>query len=450
MSGLHPVAIEAEKSLLGGMIVYPEGIKLTDELAISAKHFFVKSHQLIFNSMIECYKRNQFLDFVSLEQTLKDNNHFDEIGGTQYLASLAAEATSSSNLEYLGKLILDKFQLRQLIEVTGEIKDLAGTKDPLDEILDKAEQKILDITRDRRTSDFLKAGVVAKEVENEVIQLSKENKKQTGMITGYTLLDYITRGFQPGDLILLAARPSVGKTAFALNLALEGARRNDTGVAIFSLEMPAKQLITRMLASMSLVDSKKLQTGFGITQREFNAINEAVITMNQTQIFIDDSSGTKLSDIFSKCRKLKNDNQLGMIVIDYIQLINSSGQYESRQQEVSLISRQLKQLARELNVPVIALSQLSRGVESRSDKRPMLSDLRESGSLEQDADMVLMLYREEYYSEDRTQRPEEEKIEVIIAKHRNGEIGTVPLQFRGAINKYYNITTSEDASIGKV
>lgn len=451
MSFQQPVAIEAEKSLLGGLIVYPNAIKLIDELALWPEHFYVPQHQILYQAMLDCYRITQSLDFVALETFLRDRDILAKLGGIGFLASLAADATSTGNMTFYAKLILDKFQLRQLIETSGEIRDVATSGENIDYILDEVENKILDITRNRRSNDFQKAGKVALEVEQDVRILSKQERKQTGMVTGYTKLDEMTRGFQNSDLIILAARPSVGKTAFALNIALETARRNNKSIAVFSLEMPAKQLISRILASMSLVPMKKIQTGHALVQNDWNALSEAVTVLNHTQIYIDDSSATKMSDIFSKCRKLKNDTDLGMVVIDYIQLINSTGRFESRQQEVSLISRQLKQLARELDVPVIALSQLSRGVESRSDKRPMLSDLRESGAIEQDADIVMMLYREEYNKTDRTNRLEVEPIEVILAKHRNGETGTVQLSFRGAINKYFNVVATEsDNQVSKV
>ena len=453
-----PHSIQAEKGVLGGLLVYDETIHIVEELDLTPQDFYLEKHQIIFAAIMTVYQQQQGIDFTLLVSYLESAKLVDRIGGLETLSDIARNAATTSSIQLQARLILDKAQLRRLLDVSGEIRDLSVSSESIDTILDQSEQKLLSITQNRRTTEFRFGGNVAQQIWKDVQRLSSEKRKEViGLATGYTLLDYKTRGFQKGDLILLAARPSVGKTAFALNLALESAIRNRAAVAIFSLEMPAEQLITRMLACQSMLNSRKLQTGQEMSVKDWGALEVAVNTLKQAQIYIDDSSMTKMSDIFAKCRKLAKDQQkngnapLGLVVIDYIQLINSSGHSENRQQEVSYISRQLKQLARELDVPVIALSQLSRSVEQRTDKRPMLSDLRESGSLEQDADMVMMLYRAEYHdSENRTARSEVEEIEVIIAKHRNGEIGMVPLQFMGACNKYMNTASPLDEAIAKL
>lgn len=436
---MMPHSVEAEKVLLGGLIIHPKQMETVAELELSPDHFYTKAHDVLFKNMLELYRQKGVIDIPLLTSFLNDNNALEQIGGIDYLAQITLNASTSSNILHYAGLVLEKAQLRKLISTSQEIVQDAQSSKEINEILDESEKRILDITRNRRSSDFRVGGVVAQEVVNHLKDLASGKVKNAGMTTGYTQLDRMTRGFQPGDLIILAARPSVGKTAFALNVAVEAAmRQKEKSVAIFSLEMPAEQLVTRMLAFRSLIPSHKLQTGEKMTTELWNILGASVIDLNRTQIFIDDSSMTRMSDIFSKCRKLKADNNLGMIVIDYIQLISSSTHSENRQQEVSLISRQLKALARELEVPVIALSQLSRGVTQRTDKRPLLSDLRESGAIEQDADIVMMLYRKDYENKDQ-EDPDptgDQEVELIIAKHRNGPIGTVVFSFTPEINKF--------------
>lgn len=438
-----PHSIEAEKSLLGGLILFHKQMETVAEMDLKPDHFYTKHHEVLFLNMQELYRQKGLLDVALLSSFLQDGNQLEQIGGMDYLAQLTMNASTTSMIRHYASVVLEKAQLRRLIETTSEIAQNASGNKDINEILDSAEKKILDITRDRRSGDFKTGGNVAHQVVNHLKDLSAGKIKNVGMKTGYSHLDRMTRGFQPGDLIILAARPSVGKTALALNLATQAALLQlDKSVAIFSLEMPAEQLVTRMLAFNSLVPSHHIQTGDNISNKMWTDLGLAVNELNKAKIFIDDSSMTKMSDVFSKCRKLKNDHNLGMIVIDYIQLINSSDKSENRQQEVSLISRQLKSLARELEVPVIALSQLSRGVTQRQDKRPLLSDLRESGAIEQDADMVIMLYREAYQNNDEdvvVKQDEDQVVEVIIGKHRNGPIGTVFLKFVPNINKFYTM-----------
>lgn len=445
-----PHSIEGEKILLGSLIAYPKQMETALEMDLRPEHFYMKNHEVLYRELVELYRQKGYFDFGLLSQYLVDSKKLDQIGGVDFLASVSSYASTSSNVAHYVSMILDKSQLRKLIESSIEISKSAQGGESIDEILDKAEKTILDITRDRRSGDFQFGGDVAQEVSNHLRDLASGKIVNRGMRTGYSRLDNMTNGFQPSDLIILAARPSVGKTAFALNLAANAAlKQKDRAIAIFSLEMPASQLMTRMLSSHSLIPSNTFKNGKNMTNNNWNTLQKAILDFKQLKIYIDDSSSTKMSDIISKCRKLKNDENLGMVVIDYIQLINSTDFGDNRQQQVSLISRQLKGLARELDVPVIALSQLSRlSVQGQKPRRPILSDIRESGSIEQDADMVMMLYRELYgKNEDdpeiQVNPNEPQEIEVIIAKHRNGETGTVKLKFVPEISRFDDITGFE-------
>ena len=439
-----PHSKQAEEALLGALLVYPNAITIVTEMALLAKDFFVLSHQKIFQAMLECSYQNQIIDLNTVGTQLNDNQQLEAIGGIDYLLTLSRNAVASVNTRHYAQMILDKAQLRALIEQSQLIIEKAQSGEGLDDILDYSEAGLLNVTRNRQTSDFREGSQVVNEVIKSITHLSENKSSITGLPTAYPALDKITYGLQKGDLILLAARPSMGKTAFALNIAMNSAILSKKAIALFSLEMPAEHLIQRMLSAKSMVKSDHLRTG-NMSNNDWNALHEAANDLRQTKIFIDDSATIRMSEIFSKCRKLAADHTLGMVVIDYIQLISSTGHSDNRQQEVSLISRQLKGLARELDVPVIALSQLSRRVEQRDNKRPILSDLRESGSLEQDADIVMFLYRSEYYNlakdgEEQTQPNIVEPVEVLISKHRNGATGTVNLQFQSNINKFFEST----------
>lgn len=436
----QPQAIEAERMLLGAIMVYPQALEKVKETGLNSTHFYQKNHQDIFRAFEEVYRQEQYVDLTTTITYLKETKAIDQVGSAQYLLELSQDISPLSSLPFYSSLIIDKAQLRKMISTSLEIGKLAQSGQEINEILDESERLLLEVTRNRRTNDFEEGGVVAKRVYDHIVTLSAGESATTGLKTGYNRLDKITHGFQRGDLIILAARPSVGKTALALNFGLEVAIRNDASVALFSLEMPSDHLVERMLASRSLVPSDKLRTGYGITNENWNALNEAVFDLEKSKVFIDDSSMIKMSEIFSKCRKLKADHGLDLVVIDYIQLISSNGHYENRQQEVSQISRQLKMLARELDCPVIALSQLTRAVE-QANREPQLSDLRESGAIEQDADIVFMLHREQTMDEDvpNSVRPENQVINLFIRKHRNGSIGEVQLNFMGAYSKFLNM-----------
>lgn len=441
-----PHSQEAEQSLLGSLLIYPSVIATVRDLDLQENDFFLEANRILFSVVNELIASNQPVEASSVVARLNDLNKLGEIGGPAYILQLTDSAVSSANAEYYVQVIQSKAQLRRLIEVSESItkEGFDGSND-LDDLMDLAEKSILNVTRSRRTGDFKSSRLVVSTVIEEVMRLRENDDRVTGIATGYRALDGITNGFQRGDLVILAARPSMGKTAFALNLALNAAMLNKQAIAIFSLEMPAEALMKRVLSAKSQIESSKLRTGF-LKDDELNQLNESAAEMANTKIYIDDSASIKVSEIFSKCRKLKSEHGIDMILIDYLQLISGNGKSsDNRQQEVSEISRSLKALARELETPVIALSQLSRSVEQRQDKRPMLSDLRESGAIEQDADIVMFLYRDEYYNRDEENKSPIDRTEINIAKHRNGATGNIELAFNKSINAFFNYEEDENA-----
>lgn len=444
MNQTLPHNLDAEKALLGSLLVYPQSLKTVNELGLMHDSFFLETHGIIFNAMNQVVLSGKNVDATTLLSRLDDMGMLGRIGGVETITSLLEGSTSSANIKYYAQIILDKAMLRSLILTAESIASRGfNQEEELDEVLDSAEKLIMQVTRNRRATDFRNPKEVINEVMETISRMSSNKTNITGMKTSYKALDNVTNGLQKGDLIILAARPSMGKTAFALNLGLQVARHNDQPVAIFSLEMPAEQLIMRMLSANAAIPGNQLRSGY-LNNAEWNKLNEAANDLRQLPIYIDDTPGMKVSEIFSKCRKLKAEQGLGMVIIDYIQLINASTSKnsENRQQEVSEISRALKGLAREMRIPVIALSQLSRLVERREDKRPMLSDLRESGALEQDADLVMFLYRDEYYQKNDVEQAQEE-VEVDIAKHRNGPTRRIKLAFSRNINAFYNLVLEE-------
>jgi len=435
-----PHNLEAERALIGSLLVYPQSLKTVNEIGIMADSFFLQTHGIIFNAMNDVILSGKNVDVTTLLSRLEDLSMLSRVGGVEGISSLLESSTSNANIKYYAQIILDKAMLRSLILTAEEIASKGfKQEEELDEVLDYAEKLIMQVTRNRRATDFRNPKEIINEVMDTISKMSSNKTNITGMKTSFKALDNVTNGLQKGDLIILAARPSMGKTAFALNLGLQVARHNQEPVAIFSLEMPAEQLIMRMLSANAAIAGNQLRSGY-LNGSEWNKLNEAANDLRMLPIYIDDSPGMKVAEIFSKCRKLKAEQGLGMVIIDYIQLINasSSKNNENRQQEVSEISRALKGLAREMKIPVIALSQLSRLVERREDKRPMLSDLRESGALEQDADIVMFLYRDEYYQKNDIEQTQEE-VEVDIAKHRNGPTRKIKLAFSRNINAFYNL-----------
>ncbi len=445
-----PSAVEAEASLLGTMMIYPGSARIAMEEGLSEDDFYAEANKRIFKAIDSLYQEGAAIDITTTSTRLKDLGLLDNVGGFSYLTRLTDAAVTSANTKNYVTMVHDKAIMRNMIETAEKIAEdgYAGQTD-INEYLDTAEKSVLSISHNRRTNDFTASPEIFNNVLAKIQQMAEQKSLITGVETGFKDFDRITHGFQRGDLVILAARPSMGKTAVALNFALQTAEHNrgKGAVAIFSLEMPIEQLGMRLLSAKSRVPGDHIKTGH-LSNNEWNAVNEAIVDLKGLKLYMDDTPAVKVSEIFSKCRKLQAEQGLDLVLIDYIQLIasSSSGRDVSRQQEVSDISRSLKALARELKVPVVALSQLSRTVETRQDKRPMLSDLRESGAIEQDADIVMMLFRESYYDEKVKEEAREnnsEQLEVNIAKHRNGETCKFYLAFEANTNacmNYANMT----------
>lgn len=431
-----PHNIEAEQAVLGAIFLEPEAISSASEI-LMAEDFYRASHQQIFRTMLTLADKGEPIDLVTTTTALSNSQQLDDVGGVSYLSDLANTVPTAANIIYYCRIVEEKSILRRLIRTATDIvTDSYSKEDDVEEVLNESERRILEVSNRKNASSFKNIKDVLMEVYDNLDQLHKNSGDVTGIASGFRDLDRITSGFQRNDLIIVAARPSVGKTAFALNIAQNVAIKTEENVAIFSLEMGAEQLVSRMLCAEGNIDSQRLRTG-ALEEEDWGRLSMAMGSLSNAGIFIDDTPGIRVSEIRSKCRRLKQEHGLGMIVIDYLQLIQgSANSKENRQQEVSEISRSLKGLARELNVPLIALSQLSRGVEARQDKRPMMSDLRESGSIEQDADIVGFLYRDDYYDQE---SEKQNIIEIIIAKQRNGPVGTVELAFVKEYNKFVDL-----------
>lgn len=433
---LPPQNIEAEQALLGAIFLEPSSLTLASELLIP-EDFYRASHQKIFTCMLKLSDQGEPVDLVTVTSELADQKILEEVGGVSYLSDLANSVPTAANVEYYGKIVEEKSILRRLIRTATHIASEGyAREDEVEVLLNEAEKNILEVAQRKNSGVFQNIKDVLVQTYDDIEVLHNRKGDITGIPTGFSDLDRMTAGFQRNDLIIVAARPSVGKTAFALNIAQNVATKTDENVAIFSLEMGAQQLVMRMLCAEGNIDAQRLRTG-SLTADDWGKLTMAMGSLSNAGIYIDDTPGIRVGEIRSKCRRLKQEGGLGMILIDYLQLIQGNGRSgENRQQEISEISRALKALARELEVPVIALSQLSRGVEQRQDKRPMMSDIRESGSIEQDADIVAFLYREDYYEKD---TENQNIIEIIIAKQRNGPVGTVQLAFVKEYNKFVNL-----------
>lgn len=445
-SRVPPQNMEAEQAVLGAILLEAEAL-ITSMERLRAEDFYSVSHQRIFEVMVALGEDGEPIDLVTLTARLQDLGQLDEVGGVSYLAKLAGAVPTAANVEYYAQIVEEKSMLRRLIRTATQIVSSGyATEDDVGVLLGDAERRIMELSQNRSSSGFISIRDVLMEVFERVEFLYNHRGGTTGIPSGFVDLDKMTAGFQRNDLIILAARPSVGKTAFALNVAQNVAVRAGESVAIFSLEMSAAQLVQRMVCAESNVDATRMRTG-ELKGDDWEKLSMAIGSLSEAQIYIDDTPGITVADIRAKCRRLKKEKGLGMILIDYLQLIQGRGKAgENRQQEVSEISRTLKMIARELEVPVIALSQLSRGVEQRQDKRPMMSDLRESGSIEQDADIVAFLYRDDYYDKESEKK---NIIEIIIAKQRNGPVGTVELVFLKQFNKFVNLNHSHaEAFVG--
>ena len=437
---------EAEKAVLGAVFLDPEAIIDASDV-LQPDDFYEHANRIVFQAMLNISDREEVIDPVTLQDELKKNNQVDDIGGIAYVTELSMATPTAAHVTYYAKIVKRKAILRNLISTSQRIiQNAIEGSDDVTDILDDAESQIMGVSQDNASGRFKSIHDVLNTAMEEINSIPDDGNMVTGLPSGFSELDKMTTGFHDDELIILAARPGVGKTAFALNVAQFVGLKTDKTVAMFSLEMGAEQLVQRMLASEGLIDSQHLRTG-QLTDEEWRKLVVAAGSLDNTSIYIDDTPGIKMSEIRAKARRLaKEKGNLGLIVIDYLQLIEGP-RSESRQQEVSAISRQLKKLAKELHIPVIALSQLSRSVEQRQDKRPVLSDIRESGSIEQDADIVAFLYRDDYYRDERDEDDEGEveaeadngEVEVIIEKNRSGTRGTVKLMFSKPYNRFSNL-----------
>lgn len=430
-----PHSLEAEQSVIGSMIMSKDAIVEASEM-ITGADFYQQQYGIVFEAMVELHDEGKAVDLVTLQDRLREKELPPEISSMEFVRDLLATVPTSANVKYYAEIVAEKSMLRKLIKTTEEIGNLCYLgKEKTQDILEVTEKKIFDLVQNRGSEEFVPIRQVVLNAIKKIEKASRTQGSVTGIPTGFIDLDYKMSGFQPSDLILVAARPSMGKTAFVLNIAQYMAFHNDVTTAIFSLEMSKEQLVNRLLALESKVDSQNIRTG-NLEDEEWAKLIEGANIIGKSHLIIDDKPGISISELRSKCRKYKMEHNLGIIFIDYLQLMTGSGRSESRQQEISEISRSLKALARELNVPVVALSQLSRAVEQRPDHRPMLSDLRESGAIEQDADVVMFIYRDDYYNKD----SENKNIaEIIIAKQRNGPIGTVNLVWMPNYTKFVNM-----------
>ncbi|HEY9678128.1 MAG TPA: replicative DNA helicase [Drouetiella sp.] len=431
---LPPQSLEAEQAVLGSVLVSTDGITRIVDL-VQPESFYRKAHQVIYAAMVDLYEKSEPIDIVTISQYLKDEGTLENVGGRQYITDLSLAVATTANLEYYAKTVQEKALMRNLIKAGTDIVSSCYEETDAEVALDKAEHMIFGLAQKRNMQQLTHVKYIVEDSFASIEKRYEDRDRLSGVPSGFYDLDAMTSGFQKSDLVILAARPSMGKTAFVLNLANAAAIENNVPVAIFSLEMSKEQLVQRMLCAEAQIDANRLRTGHMHTN-DWTHLATAMGKLGESPIFIDDSAMVTALDIRAKCRRLKSEMKgLGMIIIDYIQLMQGRKATDNRVQEVSEISRSLKQLARELSVPVIALSQLSRAVEARQNKRPMLSDLRESGSIEQDADIVMFIYRDEYYNPESDKRGE---AEIIVAKQRNGPVGTVDLLYQSSITRFLN------------
>ncbi len=440
LARVPPHNLEAEQSLLGSMMISPDAISTATE-HVTAEDFYLVSHRLIYAAMLELFQKQSPCDAVTLVEQLRSQGKLAEAGGASYLAQIVNCVPSAAHCEFYAKIIKDKAVLRALIKLSHELAGSAFEPEVVvNELLDRSENRIFDLNKTRITRPYQPVKSLIDETFRQIQERYDNKERVTGVPSGFQAVDEYTSGFQKSDLIIVAARPSMGKTAFCLNIAQHAALEAKIPAMVFSLEMSASQLVTRLLCSTAHIDGQKMRSGF-LADDDWPKLTLAAGALSASPIFIDDTPGAAILELRAKARRAKAQENIGLIVIDYLQLITSpgagGGAQASREQEISSISRSLKSLARELQVPVIALSQLSRACESRGDKRPMLSDLRESGAIEQDADVVMFLYRDEYYN---PKKEDSQGIaEVIIAKQRNGPTGSCMLQFNKSFAQFNNL-----------
>ncbi|TSK08690.1 MAG: replicative DNA helicase [Geobacter sp.] len=443
MRKLPPQSIEAEMSILGGILVDNEAINRVLEV-LTPDELYRESHRKIMRAMIELNERNEPCDLITLTTILRKRGELDEVGGGAYLATLVDFVPMAANISYYCKIVKEKFITRKLITAATDIVS-QGFEDKVEveNLLDTAQKVIFEIGENKLKPSYYKVSDILKDTIKNIELLYEKKELVTGVPTGYTDLDKLTAGFHAGDLVIIAGRPAMGKTTFALNVAQYASVDADKKypAAIFSLEMPKEQLVERLLCSASRVDLTRLRSGH-LQENDWPKLIKGAGLLHNSKIFIDDTPSISVMELRSKARRLKAEHDIGIIVIDYLQLMRGGANSESRQQEISEISRSLKALAKELGIPVVALSQLNRGLEQRTDKRPMMSDLRESGAIEQDADIIMFVYRGEVY--DKENEDLKGKAEIIIGKHRSGPIGTVDLAFRGEFTRFDNLSNREE------
>ena len=433
---IPPHDLEAEQAIIGSMLTDKDAVISAIEI-LKENDFYREDNKAIYSAILNLYNRAEPIDIITVKAELESMGKFEKIGGLEYLAELPEKVPTTANAMKYIKIVEEKSTLRSLIKTANEIIDLGySPTEDVEDIMEGAEKKIFNIMQDKAQKSYIPIKDALVDSFTKLEELYNKKQHITGVPSGFTELDYRTAGFHGSELILIAARPAMGKTAFALNIAVNAALKGNTPVAIFSLEMSKEQLVNRILCSESMVDSNKVRTG-KLEEDDWTKLAGSIGPLSEAEIYIDDTAGINITEIRAKCRKLKLEKNIGMVVIDYLQLIQGSGKRSgNREQEISEISRSLKILAKELNVPVIALSQLSRAAEQRIDHRPMLSDLRESGAIEQDADIVMFLYRDDYYNQDSEKK---DIAEVIIAKHRGGSTGTVELLWLGSYTKFVNL-----------
>lgn len=448
---LPPQSLEAEMSILGGILIDNDAINRVLEILV-ADDFYRESHRKLFNVMMRLSEQREPCDMITMSDILKKRGELDEVGGAAYLATLVDYVPTAANISYYCKIVKEKAINRKLISVATEIATRGyDEQSDVNELLDKAQKDIYEISENKLRPQYVPVQAIIKDTFKVLQQLHDRKEHITGTPTGYADLDHMTAGFQPGDLIIIAARPSMGKTTLALNIAQYASAESKQKIpsVIFSLEMGKEQLVMRFFASIARVDFGKMRTGH-FHDSDWPRLQRAASTLYDSKIFIDDTPAITVLELRSKARRLKSEHDIGLIIVDYLQLMRGGSHSESRQQEISDISRSLKALAKELNVPVVALSQLNRSLESRSDKRPMMSDLRESGAIEQDADVIMFVYRESVYCEHCRKRDgscsqnHEKNAEIIIGKQRNGSIGTVELVFIGEHTRFENKSDRND------
>lgn len=432
---IMPHSLEAEQSVIGAMIMDKEAIVIASE-TVTKEDFYQQSYGTLFEAMVELYDEGQPVDLITLQNRLREKDVPPEVSSLEFVRELLNTVPTSANVKYYAGIVADKAVLRRLIRVNEEIANQCYLgKDSVEDVLANTEKQIFSLLQNKGGGDFVPIKQVVINALEKIEQAAKIKGNVTGIATGFVDLDYKMSGLQSSDLILVAARPSMGKTAFVLNIAQYVAFHSDLCTAVFSLEMSKEQLVNRLFSLESRVDAQLLRSG-NLADSDWEKLIEGAGTIGRSKLIIDDTPGISISELRSKCRKYKLEHDLKLIIIDYLQLMSGSGNLDSRQQEISDISRSLKGLARELHIPVIALSQLSRQVEQRPDHRPMLSDLRESGAIEQDADVVMFIYRDDYYNKD---TPDKNIAEIIIAKQRNGPIGTVNLVWLPQYTKFANM-----------